>query len=519
MNPITADPRTAAVSTVPADERLTIRAAMTRATAMLKLRTGRSSVAFIADLTGTNESTAKAYLNGLRRPSVTFVRDLAAEAGVPATELFVALGWLPPDEAAALDARGLARQVLAAADTLRRLEPHARHTLDSGRLTTPALFAAGAAVLADPDTAGRFDVRLFHTVSEGRYRAVTHGVAEFTLRPGCRPRPATEVDPPHLFPGGDWGLDPENERVDPGFWWVRRELWSRIQPALCDADLGEVVWQGEPGTRAWSAEAQTWPAHLLVQDAYGSVPRAGHPDAWQPAAVPSVVVVGDRYSGATAAALLAEGLGGEFVPVPSEIGPGSTGSGAPAGRGRLTGAGRWGWESVARRIERCHRDGHPWRAVVLLPPPAVSGGSGYAAELLANTTARIGYVRPPQGLLTWWALRQQGALPPGRFDPVRWIGRTKAALHAAEEALSGRAVADLHLAIPEPGNEVAAIGDTVPDALVDAQARVAWTLLHWLDEVAGGAAEPIRNRLLPGALADWVPELSADPDGRIPPLR
>jgi hypothetical protein len=231
------------------------------------------------------------------------------------------------------------------------------------------------------------------------------------------------------------------------------------------------------------------------------------------------VLIGDRYSAGPAAAILAEGLGWEFVPVQPEGGDGAE-AGPGVGGDRRTGPGPRAWAAVARQIVRGQRDGSPWHACVLLPPSVLyqrNGGDRYVLDLLADTPASIVYTRPPQAFLTWRALRQQGALPAGTFDAVGWIARTEAALHAIEGHVAGRGMADLMLDLPEPGGAISAIGGATPDVVADTEARVAWTLLCWLDEVTNRGCPPVRDRLLPGALAGWILELSTDPDA--PPDR
>ncbi len=501
------------MSHLPTTERLAIQGTMARAVTELKERTGRASVAFVAKVTGTNESTTKAYLNGLRRPPVTFVRDLAQHAGVPATELFVALGWLPASEAANPDARHLAEQIAAAAATLGRLEPHARRTLSRTDLTAPAISAATAALLSGIEGASRFDVRLFQVVSGNRYPGITSSVAEFSLRPKADPLATAEVDRLAHEAGDGYRPDAIDESSDPGFWAVRRELRSRTYAALHDSDVGQFTWQGEACTHSWSAHAQQWPAHLLVQDPHDGVSRPGHADAWRPVSPRTIVVMGNRYS-TGAAALLAEALGWQFLPVRADMEVTMDGSVFPVSRDPVNGR-VLAWNSVARLINRRYREGEPWRAVVLLRPSALHSRAGidaHAAQLLRDTPATVVYARPPR------SYRQRHAVLPDRAAPDHWDSATRDELCAVETAMAERTTGDLRLRIPEPGGCLEDIDAVVPDEIADVQARVAWTVLCWLDEVANRGRPSIRERLFPGQLASWIPDLARDPDAILPAI-
>src|SRR5262245_49325018 len=133
---------------------------MNRLTQAFIARTGRRSIAAIAEATGTNENTVRAYVEGRRRPSVTFVPDFAGQAGVSVVATFVALGWLPATEAIAPDPINIAESVASVAAMIGRLEPHVRRVLDGAGAAAPAPFAAADALLADLEGASRFDVRL-----------------------------------------------------------------------------------------------------------------------------------------------------------------------------------------------------------------------------------------------------------------------------------------------------------------------------------------------------------------------
>jgi hypothetical protein len=502
------------------DEQLSIRDAMTRASTALERRTGKASAAFIAVATGANENSVKAYLDGRRRPPASFIRDFAQAAGIPASELFVALGWLPAEEAIPADAVGMAEHIASVAATLGRLEPHVRRTLDTARMAAPAPFAAAAALLAGVDGASRFDARLFHVVSGDRYRAITNGGVEFSLRPGVEP-----LSPPHLerlvrSVGMAWRPDVAAAAADPAYWSVQSELRARTYAVLHDSDIGQFTWQGEPGTRTWTEETSRWPAHLLVQDPFGGVSRPGRTADWRPTGGRTLVVVGARYSAGPAAAMLAEALGWQFVPVRSDIEVTADGRIFPVARDRVTGR-ILAWSSVARYIEQRHRERDPWRSVVLLRPSALRGRQDideYALGLLRDTPASILYVRPPQAFLTWWAARQMGASITGAFDADGWLARTRRELETAESIVTGRPAGDLYLALAEPERVLPTTGAGMPAAIMDAQAYVAWTALRWLDDVANRGQPSLRSRILPGTLANWMPTLSADSRSRVPAL-
>ena len=114
-------------------ERLAIRDAMDELSVAFAARTGRRSAITIGEATATNENTVRAYLEGRRRPNVIFVRDFARQAGVPALETFIKLGWLAADSARAPDPVNVAESMASVAAMIGRLEPHVRR-VSTGRV-------------------------------------------------------------------------------------------------------------------------------------------------------------------------------------------------------------------------------------------------------------------------------------------------------------------------------------------------------------------------------------------------
>jgi hypothetical protein len=437
------------------------------------------------------------------------------------TDVYVALGWLPANEVMPPDAVRVAEHIASVAATLERLEPHVRRALDTSYMATPAPFAAASTLLADVNGAARFDARLFNVVSGRRYRAITNGGVEFSLRPGVTPLSSGALDDLVLGSGMAWRPDPERPCTERDYWSVQTELRARTYAVLHDTDLGQATWQGEPQTRTWAEEARVWPAHLLVQDPFGGVSRPGRSSGWRPVAPRTVVVVGARYSAGQAAAALAEALGWQFVPVRSDVEVTAGGRLFPVARDRVTGR-VMAWSSVARHIEQRQRDGDPWQAVVLVRPSALRGRGEvdrFALQLLRNTTASVVYVRPPHEYLAWWAGRQEATAVPGQFNGAGWLSQTESELEMIEQALARRNARDLYLQVPAPPAAVSESGASMPDELVDSQARLAWTVLGWLDDVANRGQPSLRSRLLPGSLATWMPALSTDPDAKLPALR
>jgi hypothetical protein len=497
-------------------ERLAIRDAMGNLATSFGARTGRRSASAIAEVTGTNENTVRAYLEGRRRPNVIFVREFARHAGVRALETFIKLGWLPPDEALAPDPVNVAESMASVAAMIGRLEPHVRRILDGSGTATPAPLAAAEGLLSDVDGADRFDVRLFSVVSGERYQAITNGCAEFTLKPGQAPMGPAALNSLARRVGMVWKPRPSDLQEHPQYWSVQWELRARTYPALHNSDLGQFTWQGEPGTSTWTEQPAT--THLLVQDPFGGVSRADRTDGWYPPHGLTLVVVGARYSAGVAAGALAQALGWQFVPVRSDIEVTADGRLFPVAREPISGR-VLAWSSVARYIEQRYKDGDPWRAVVLVRPSALGGAGGtdpFAVSLLRDTRARIVYARPAQAHLDWWATRQTGSSGSGLFEAGDWLARTGSELQAIEESISTRPPGhDLWLSAADPADRIEAARSAIPPAIMDAQARVAWTALLWLDEVANMGHPSMVSRLLPGQLATWLPTLAKDPDARV----
>jgi hypothetical protein len=494
---------------IPPDEQVRIRDAMQRARRAVERCHGRSATAgYIATLTKTSEATVRAYFNAARRPTPTFVRDVAQQGGQPASELFVALGWLPANEMLPFDALRLAEQVTLATSALQRLEPHTRRALATKDMTAPAPIVAAQAVLVDPDSAKRFAVRLAQVVSAGRYTTATDTIAEFQLRPGAEVLAPEQVERLARNAGLTWRPDPRLAGLHPGYWSTHLELRARTHAALRDLDVGQYAWQGEPENKTWVDAAQTHPTHLLSQDPLGGSARPATVAEWLPSQPRTLVVLGSRISSGPAAAILAEALGWQFVPVWSEVEVTAEGRLIPVDRDDVSGR-VMAWSSVARHIEQRHRDGDPWRAVVLLRPSALRGKKAidqHSLDLLRHTPASVIYACPPRAFLTWWADRQHGAR--GAFDVQEWLKRTEEELRRAELELSRRDPAgDLRVRIPEPTRALPALTAAVPADVVDAQALVAWTALRWLDQVANQGRPSLVDHLQPGTLTRWRRQL------------
>ena len=508
-------------SSISLSEQLAIRETLDRAVQAIRARTTRGVVAAVATATGNTPNTVRAYLLGKRRPTVTFIRDLARYAGLPVSEFFVTLGWLPAEEAMPVDTVQVAESVAALAATLGRLEPHVRHLLDATTMTSPAPFAAAAALLADVDGAERFDVRMFKVVSGGRYRAITNGCAEFALKPGRSPLPRAELDDLARQSGQRWRPSADDTARHPAYWAVDLELRCRTYAALRDTDVGQSTWQGEPGTHTWAEQSTHWPSHLLVQDPFGGVAQPARRESWRSPEPRTLVFIGARYTCALAAAALAEALGWQFVPVRSDMEMMSDGRIVPVARERLSGRVQ-AWSSVARHIVQRSHVGDPWPAVILVRPAALSGRERvdrYAADLLRNTPASVVYVRPSQSMLDWWTGRQVMTSLADQFDASTFLERTRSELHAIEHALAQRdQTRDLYLA-PDEVDMTIHPGAAIPEQMMDAQAQIAWTVLTWLDGTANRSRPSILTRLQPGTLARWIPLLACDPNAKVPRLK
>ena len=413
----------------------------------------------------------------------------------------------------------VAKSMAAVAATISRLEPQVRNILDA-TLTAPAPFAAAAALLTDVDGASRFDARVFTVVSGCRYRAITNGCAQFTLKPDQAPLPGDELDRLAYQAGQSWRPPTAAAELDPAYWAVDLELRCRTHAALRNADLGQSTWQGAPGTQTWAEPSTGRPAHILVQDTFGGVAQPGRSGSWSSPAPRTLVVVGARYGAALAAAALAEALGWQFVPVRSDLEVTADDRFVPVEPERATGR-VLAWTAAAQHIAQRHRAGDPWPAVVLLRPSALSGRTEtdqYAIELLRSTPASVVYVRPTPASLAWWVARQVSTALPGQFDSDRWVTHTHAELRAIERVLATRDQSrDLYLA-PSDVEVPTVPAAEIPEQVMDAEARIAWTMLDWLDLTVNRSNRSLLTQLQPGTLANWLPTLAADPAAAIPRL-
>jgi hypothetical protein len=500
-------------SNIDPEERRRIRDAMARAVRAIQAREGRSSAMHIAHSTGLPVDTVRSYLQARRRPRPEFVRALAQRAGLPAADLFAAIGWLPPHEVVPWDPVRVAEQVVGVSTTIERLVPHIRRALATLDTTAPAPVIAAQALLADDDGARRYSVLLSKVVSAGRYATATNTVAEFRLRPDEKPLTVAEADRLAERAGLPWRPDKDLRSEHPDYWNASLELRARTHVALSGLDVGQYTWQGEPGTSTWADAAQSYPAHLLVQDPFGG---AGWPAAatqWPARPADTLVVIGGRYDSSTAAAVLAEALGWQFVPVRFDVEVTADGYVFPVRRDGSFGR-PLAWASVARHIESRYRAGDPWRAVVLVRSSAFLGAGDvvddHALALLRRTSARIVYARPPVAFLRWWAARQQGTAANGRFDTRNWLTIRREVLDRIERELAARpASRDLSLLIPQPRDLPLTPRSAVPPEVVDAQALVAWSALRWLDELWGTRNDSALDGIRPGTLARWLPQLRA----------
>ncbi len=504
---------------IQSEERRRIRDAMSRAIKAIHLRDGRSTAAHIAETTGHPVDTVRSYLQAKRRPRPEFVRALAERAGISAADLFAAIGWLPPHEVVPWDPLRVAEQVVGVSTTLERLVPHIRRALATLDTTAPAPVIAAQALLADDEGAQRYTVQLSKVISAGRYSTPTNIVAEFLPRPGVAPLSYAEADSLAERVGMAWRPDKRLQLQDPAYWTTSLELRARTHLALSELDVGQYAWQGEPGTSTWADAAQSYPTHLMVQDPYGGAGWPAATNPWQPRSSDTLVVLGGRYGGSTAAAVLAEALGWQFVPVRSDVEVTAAGYVFPVRRDRSSGR-VLALSSVAKHIENRYREGDPWRAVVLVRPSAFMGAQdrvdAHALTLLRRTSSRIVYARPPVAFLRWWAERQLGSATDAQRDPQRWVASRQEVFDRIERELADRPCSrDLALEIPEPLGELRASGAAVPPAVVDAQALIAWSTVRWLDEF-GGPGGSLLDRLRPGTLARWLPQLRA---AREPVLR
>ncbi|MGI8330393.1 helix-turn-helix domain-containing protein [Actinomadura scrupuli] len=460
---------------------------------------GIKSYAEIARRLGLDENTIGKIFNGRRaqRLQPEFVRALGELAGLPVHELFRTLGWLPPQE------------------------PFASESSDPGHDAGTALSAPLAAARAledDLDGEGRFEVRLAPVDSGGRYRMVTNVLAEFTLRPGIAPLSYAQAERLALAAGllpevGDWPGGTDDHAA------IRLELMARMHRALRDGQ--EYSWQGDPDHRTWRPAAARWPTHLLVQDAVAGQQIPAGLDPWSCAEPRTIVIIGGRHGVGPAAALLAEALGWQFVLVRPNTNVTGTGDVrtvpvARAGDVRaLPPDGRperiHAWIQAALHTEQAHREGRPWRAVILVRPAAFETHEGrlhpYAADLLRTSPARVVYARPPWEYLYWWGNRVASGRHPEQDHGRRRAERQYARYVEIEKVLNDRLSGDdLLLRIPTPYGELPAHVPEIPDEVVDQTVRVTWAATRWLAETTG---VPVLPR--PGRLASWRALLDKDP--------
>ncbi|MCW2942251.1 MAG: family transcriptional regulator [Actinomycetia bacterium] len=470
------------------------------------------TAAEIARRTGLDDGQVRKILKCERPVRPGFLRSLGELAGLPVSELFAELDWLPESEVLAPMSATLAGETHAALEALERARPH----LD--RLTGPALpapLAAAGALLAVAEGAERFEVRLRQVVSGGRYRTATNGVGEFLLRPGHDALPYAEAAELAAVAGVRDLPSPVEAEADQEYWSVHLELAARTHQALNTGQ--EYSWQGGPGHRTWRSAAQSWPAHLLVQDLIGGSqqPEAGDP-CDRPGLGP-IVVLGGRHGTGLAAALLAEALGWQFVLVRENMDVTRHGHvvGVPADARRdRTRA----WVSVAGHIERTVSLGRPWKAVVMVRAAAFADTGGpYAMRLLRDTPAQVVYARVPSAYLAWWAEREAGNFPPGERDGAAWADRTGSLYARLETVLRDRnSPRDLLLRVPEPRADLTPCVPEIPGEVMDWTARVAWTAIRRFGEPPGTRLGPVPLR--PGRLSGWRELLAADPLAIVPTL-
>jgi len=468
----------------------------------------------VARRTGTSDGQVRKIFGQDRPLRPEFLCALAQYAGLPVSELFAALGWLPENEVLPPFAATLARETHTALAALEQARP----LLESlNRPARSAPLTAAEALLADEEGAERFEVRLCEVVSGGRYRTTTNSVAEFRLRDGHRPLPYERA----LYLATTAGVRdlprPAEFAADPEFWRTDLEVRAKTHRALDTAD--EYSWQGGPGHRTWHPVATTWPAHLLVQDAITGQQQVESAESGRDTG--PIVFIGGRHGAGLAAGLLAQALGRQFVLVRENINVTDHGHiiGLPfdAHRDRVR-----SWISIAEHIARRHAEGHSWHAVVLVRAAAftVAGGDRlhpYAARLLSETSARLVYAKMPPAYLDWWSTRIDGNYPPGERDGAAWAARMRSLYGQIEQVLKNRREPrDLLLRVPEPADELLPQVPQIPAEVMDWNARVAWTALCRMEgaRLAGSGSSGLR----PGRLAGWRELLTADPHAMVPAL-
>ncbi|MFE1798981.1 hypothetical protein ACFW9L_22880 [Streptomyces sp. NPDC059517] len=461
-----------------------------------------------------SDSMVRSMLNGTREPKPDFVRRLARLADVPVAQVFVHLGWLPPEEATDPSVLHLVRQLRTGITAAGQL---AREAAEPWFDRAPA--AAAAAVLTNEDGARRYTVSLSAVEAGHHYRCALMDVAEFHLRPGVRPlsldRAVALVDG-GLLRGTLTTARRQEMAEHPDYWSVRLELTALAQRAL--QYRGEYSWQGRPGARLWlDADDGYRPRHLLVQDRIAGVRREAVPAAagrWAERAIPPIVVIGHRPLAGGAAALLAETLGLEYVLPRSGEEIVADGLFLPVLRSPVPGRVE-AWLSVTRHLRTRAAAGNPWPAVVLTRP-YVFAGQGHDADLpldeLRRLPAHIVSVRPSDTTLRWWAARRTGSETAGDAEARAWVARELRAYDRIESVLSARtADRTLLIQVPEPTSPLRVRGWGWPDIVADLQPRLAWAVLEWLDLTAHRRGPKLSGMLRPGLLSEWAPTLRDDP--------
>ncbi|MCH0564893.1 MULTISPECIES: hypothetical protein [unclassified Streptomyces] len=455
--------------------------------AVLRGQRREVGAAAIGQALGGSASTVRGYLTGSTDSvPVGFCVELGRLAQIPAHDVLRALGLLPP-----------------------------------GLPETPASSVPGAplraveALLHDPEGAERFATRVFRISSGLRYRCPSHEVAHFTLRSGHTPLPYDEAERLARLAAVEGRPLAEELHRDREYWSLRLELRARVETALRSA--GEHSWQGDPGTDLWDrlrTEDGRAP-QVLVQDPVAATSTA--PVADPDGSLPTLLFVGGRQLIGTAAALLAQALGRQYVLVRSLTEVAQGGSLVPVRRD-LVGGRTTAWTSAAAHIREQALAGTPWAAVVLVRPYVFSAEDGLddaALDHLRHTPARIVFCRPSAAMLAWWAKRQERTA--GRFRYHRPARRAETArvLDAVAAVLGERARDDdLTVRLPEPHKErdegtEQEFGAEFPAAVADLQPRIAWWVLRRLSETDPGR---LPRQLVPTSrLAQWSELLAADP--------
>ncbi|MFD8306715.1 hypothetical protein ACFV29_30875 [Streptomyces sp. NPDC059690] len=449
-----------------------------------------------------SESSVRSMLNGHREPKPEFVRALARLADLPVSDIFVEMGWLPAEEASAPKTGHLIRQLRDGITAVGRI-PREWETAWLDR----APVAAVAAVLSTEYGARRFTAELTAVCSGEAYPTVVLDVAEFRLRPGRQALPLSEA---RALAEREqvWDTPPLADGPHRDYWSTRLELTVLAHRAL--KDRGEYSWQGEPGARLWLDPRDGHrPRHLLVQDRFAAVERPARVVDGRPPgrAVAPLVVIGRRPLAGGAAALLADGLGMQYVLPRSDVEVTPDGQVVPVRRERLSGR-LQGWMMTVEHLRTRHDTAVPWPAVVLTRP-YVFADDDRALRALEHLPAQVVFVRPAERMLHWWATRQAqcGARAEG------WVEREKALYATIEEALHTRpADRTLTLTVPEPDAPLPVTGWGWPATVSDLQPRLAWAVLGWLDRTVNRRGPSLTEGLLPGPLSEWAPTLHGDPE-------